>query len=224
MNESGCCSNLGTTWSRKHATLKSSNKTYTLGFASEHVYCAVSLSGIEAKLTSTARTHFARTLSSNGQRCWQTKANRHNGCRGGEDISANTNEDSSLEVDSASSPVLVASPPSCCTGPALAKLQFDSWDDFHAFVSEYEAQTYQLFRTRTNKTVKARNANIKNPASHIPHSSSSIRKDQSVLMQENTSTGTKEKGCVKKAVGQSVLYRQVQIILLELEVCNSIPE
>ncbi|ETL27407.1 hypothetical protein L916_19040 [Phytophthora nicotianae] len=61
----------------------------------------------------------------------------------GGDISANTNEDSPLEVESASSPVLAASPPSCSTGPALEKLQFDSWDEFHAFVREYEAQTYQ---------------------------------------------------------------------------------
>ncbi|KAF4047381.1 hypothetical protein GN244_ATG00083 [Phytophthora infestans] len=62
---------------------------------------------------------------------------------GGGDISANTNKDSSLEVESASSPVLVASPPSRSTGPALEKLQFDSWDESHAFVREYEAQTYQ---------------------------------------------------------------------------------
>lgn len=63
---------------------------------------------------------------------------------GGGDISANTNKDSSLEVESASSPVLVASPPSHSAGPALIKLQFDSWDEFHAFVREYEAQTYQV--------------------------------------------------------------------------------
>ncbi|ETP03478.1 hypothetical protein F441_19550 [Phytophthora nicotianae CJ01A1] len=66
----------------------------------------------------------------------------------GGDISANTNEDSPLEVESASSPVLAASPPSCSTGPALEKLQFDSWDEFHAFVREYEAQTYQKEQLR----------------------------------------------------------------------------
>ncbi|KAF4146333.1 hypothetical protein GN958_ATG04456 [Phytophthora infestans] len=76
---------------------------------------------------------------------------------GGGDISANTNEDSSLEVESASSPVLVASPPSHSAGPALKKLQFDSWDEFHAFVP--------------------RNARIKNPARTFHILSSSTRKD-----------------------------------------------
>ncbi|EGZ21533.1 hypothetical protein PHYSODRAFT_494679 [Phytophthora sojae] len=42
-------------------------------------------------------------------------------------------------------------------GPPFESTTFSSWKAFDVYFSSYEAKTYQMFRIRSNKTVKARN-------------------------------------------------------------------
>ncbi|KAE9267807.1 hypothetical protein PF008_g31268, partial [Phytophthora fragariae] len=50
-----------------------------------------------------------------------------------------------------------AEPNSVNEGPPLKSKSFVSWNEFHAYLDTYQAQTYQMFRVRSNKSVAARN-------------------------------------------------------------------
>ncbi|KAE8959055.1 hypothetical protein PR001_g30855 [Phytophthora rubi] len=64
-----------------------------------------------------------------------------------------------------------AEPNSVNEGPPLKSKSFVSWNEFHAYLDTYQAQTYQMFRVRSNKSVAARNQIIsgdKSKAAPIP--------------------------------------------------------
>ncbi|ETP28621.1 hypothetical protein F442_22096 [Phytophthora nicotianae P10297] len=50
----------------------------------------------------------------------------------------------------------------------LGQTQFDSWKSFHAYLNKYMAQTYQIFRFRTNNKVQERNRKIKKQNATAP--------------------------------------------------------
>ncbi|EGZ08622.1 hypothetical protein PHYSODRAFT_305561 [Phytophthora sojae] len=48
--------------------------------------------------------------------------------------------------------------------------EFGSWSEFFSHVYAYQSRTFQRFRFRTSKTVKARNSKVHDPADKVPES------------------------------------------------------
>ncbi|EEY63330.1 uncharacterized protein PITG_23336, partial [Phytophthora infestans T30-4] len=50
--------------------------------------------------------------------------------------------------------------PVCVIAPPPGETQFRSWEEFEAYFAQYQARSFQIYRTRTNTSVPVRNARI----------------------------------------------------------------